>query len=206
MHPLLRSAGALLVDLDGTLLDSTAAAARAWGAFARRHGLDPAAVAHAAHGRPSRETVARLAPPGADLAAETAMVDEAGVDDTGGVVALPGAAQLLAAPPAPLAIVTSGSTALATARMHAAGLPVPDVLVSADDVRHGKPDPEPFVLAARPLGLDPARAVVIEDAPAGVAAGRAAGATVLAVRTTHDDAELVGAAAIADHIAALLAR
>lgn len=201
-HPLLDGTAALLVDLDGTLVDSNAPVRRAWAAFADRHGLDVADVLAYAHGRPSRETVARLARPGSDPAAEAALVEDQEVHDTDGVIALPGAAALLRAD-LPLAIVTSCSTALATARLRAAELPVPDVLVSSDGLERGKPDPAPFLIGADRLGIAPDRCLVLEDAPAGIAAGRAAGAIVIALRTTHADAELQEADAIVDDLSAL---
>jgi sugar-phosphatase len=199
---MLAAADAVLADLDGTLVDSAGPVRRAWDAFAQRHGLDPDEVERFAQGRPSRETVRALAPD-SDLEAETSAIEAAEIEDTGGVVALPGAAQLLSSD-RPLAIVTSCSTALATARLTAAGLEIPKVLVSSDGLERGKPDPTCFVIAARRLGLDPARCVVIEDAPAGIIAGRAAGAVVIALRTTHGDDELGEADAIADDIAELL--
>jgi sugar-phosphatase len=199
---MLADAEAVLVDLDGTLVDSAAPVQRAWTAFARRHGLDPEAVERFAHGRPSRDTVRALVPD-ADQQTEADVIEAAEIADIDGVVALPGAAQLLSID-VPLAIVTSCSTALATARLRAAGLKIPDVLVSSDGLERGKPDPTCFVIGARRLGVDPERCVVIEDAPAGIRAGRAAGAIVIAVRTTHGDDELGDADAIADDVAALL--
>jgi sugar-phosphatase len=199
---MLAAADAVLVDLDGTLVDSAGPVRRVWDAFALRHGLDPDEVERFAHGRPSRETVRALVPH-SDLDAESDAIEAAEIADTSGVVALPGAAQLLAGD-RPLAIVTSCSTALATTRLHAAGLDVPDVLVSSDGLERGKPDPTCFLIAARRLGFDAARCVVIEDAPAGILAGRAAGATVIALRTTHGDDELGDADAIVDDIAELL--
>jgi len=201
---LLHAADALLVDLDGTLVDSDAAVRRAWGAFARRHGLDVEAVHRHAQGRPSRETVRDLLPPHADHAAEAARLEHHEVHDTEGVVALPGAHELLTGE-RPLAIVTSCSTALAHARLDAAGLPRPEVLVSSDGLERGKPDPAPFLIGAQRLGVAPARCVVLEDAPAGIAAGRAAGAVVIALRTTHDEADLRDAHAIVDDLRTLLA-
>jgi mannitol-1-/sugar-/sorbitol-6-phosphatase len=198
---LLARAHAVLVDLDGTLVDSTAPVRRAWAAFAARHGLDHEAVHRFAQGRPSRETI-RLLAPHADHEAEAAAVERAEVHDTRGVFALPGALTLLAGDRL-LAIVTSCSTALAEARLRAAGLPIPPVLVSSDGLTRGKPDPTCFLIAARRLGVDPARCVVLEDAPAGVQAGRAAGATVIALRTTHTDEELRGAHAIVDDLASV---
>jgi mannitol-1-/sugar-/sorbitol-6-phosphatase len=173
---------------------------RAWAAFAGRHGLDADEVNRLAHGRPSRETVRQLTPEHADR--ESLLIEEAETTDVDGVVALPGADALLRSGRR-LAIVTSCSDALATVRLRAAGLPVPDVLVSADAVTRGKPDPEAFLLAAERLGVAPADCVVLEDAPAGIAAGRAAGCNVIALRTTHADAELAGADAIVDDLTAL---
>ena len=198
---LLAGADAVLVDLDGTLVDSSAPVRRVWSAFADRHGLDREMVHRFAQGRPSRETV-RLLAPQADQRAESAWVEDAEVRDTGGVHALPGARQLLAGA-RPLAIVTSCSTALAESRLTAAGLRTPSVLVSSDGLDRGKPDPACFLIAARMLGVDPARCVVLEDSPTGIAAGRAAGATVVALRTTHGDEQLADADAIVDDLASL---
>ena len=143
-----------------------------------------------------------LLAPEADLATEAALLEHSETTDTDGLIALPGAAALLRAP-LRLAIVTSGSRALATVRLRGAGLPVPELMVCSDDVGAGKPDPEPYLIGARLLGVDPSDCVVLEDAPAGITAGRAAGATVIAVRTTHTDAELADADLIVDSVAAL---
>ncbi len=198
---LIARAGALLVDLDGTLVDSTAPVRRTWSAFAARHGLDPEDVFRFAQGRPSRETIGLLAPR-ADQDLEAATVEDAEANDTDGVIALPGADALLAGH-RQLAIVTSCSSGLARARLRAAGLPAPRVVVSSDGLKRGKPDPACFLIAARRLGTEPARCVVLEDAPAGIRAGRAAGATVIALRTTHSDYELREAHAIVDNLASL---
>jgi sugar-phosphatase len=200
---LLANAAALLVDLDMTLVDSTGAVERAWTAFARRHDLDPQAVLRFAQGRPSRETVRHLLPAG-DHATEAQLLEETEVSDTEGVVALPGAHELLSSGRR-LAIVTSCSTRLAHARLRAAGLPVPEVLVSSDGLARGKPDPECFLIGARRLDVDPRACVVLEDAPAGITAGLRAGATVIALRTSHPDADLHDADAVVDDIAALIA-
>jgi sugar-phosphatase len=201
LHALLTSADALLVDLDGTLVDSSAPVRRTWAAFAGRHGLDPDYVHRFGQGRPSRDTV-RLLAPDVDVAAEAAALERAEVGDADGIFALPGARELLTGCRR-LAIVTSCSRALATVRLRAAGLPIPPVLVSADDVVQGKPDPACFVLGARRLNVDPSRCLVLEDAPAGISAGRAAGAKVLALRTTHPDHDLHEADAIVDDLRAL---
>ncbi len=201
---LLIRAAAIMVDLDGTLVDSSAPVERVWNAFAERHGLDPDEVNRFAHGRPSRETVRLLLPDG-DHETEAAKIERTEVNDTEGVRALPGAAELLRSADRPLAIVTSCSSALARARLDAAGLPIPEVLVSSDGLERGKPDPECFLLAARRLQVEPSACVVLEDAPAGVQAGVAAGARVIALRTTHPDEDLGEADAIVDHLGALLA-
>jgi sugar-phosphatase len=194
---LLARASGLLVDLDGTLVDSSPPVARVWSDFARRHRLDPEAVMRFAHGRPSRETVRLLVP--AAPAGEEAGLEDAEVNDTDGVRALPGAAELLRID-RPLAIVTSCSRRLAQARLRAAGLGVPEEMVTVDDVERGKPDPEPFRLGASRLGLAPADCLVVEDSPAGVAAGRAAGAMVLAVTGTHGHDELREADVVVDSL------
>jgi mannitol-1-/sugar-/sorbitol-6-phosphatase len=199
---LLELAEAILVDLDGTLVDSSAPVRRAWEAFAARHGLDGEDVIRFAQGRPSGETV-RLLAPDSDHDAEAAAVEGADLRDTAGLFALPGAATLLASD-RPLAVVTSCSTRLAETRLRAAGLRIPPVLVSSDGLKRGKPDPACYVIAAQRLGTDPARCLVLEDAPAGIRAGRAAGAMVVALRTTYPDDELREAHAIADDLASLL--
>jgi mannitol-1-/sugar-/sorbitol-6-phosphatase len=195
---------AILADLDGTLVDSVASSERAWSAFARRRGLDEEETHRFAMGRPTRETVALLVP-AAERDSEQEQIDRDEVDDAGSVVAYPGAAELLVGP-IPIAIVTSGSTELATARLRGAGLEAPAVLITADAITHGKPDPEPFLLGARGLGVDPARCLVLEDAPPGIASGRAAGIPVVAFRTTHPDAELEGATVVLDTLAEAVAR
>ncbi len=190
---------AILADLDGTLVDSVASSERAWGALARRRGLDEEETHRFAMGKPTRETIALLVPE-AERAAEQAQVDRDEVEDGDSVVAYPGAAELLAGP-VPIAIVTSGSTALATARLRGAGLEPPAAMITADSITRGKPDPEPFLLGAKALGVDPARCLVLEDAPAGIAAGLAAGMSVVAFRTTHPEAEIEGATVVLDTLA-----
>jgi mannitol-1-/sugar-/sorbitol-6-phosphatase len=197
----LGGAHALLVDLDGTLVDSSAPVNRAWTAFAKRHGLNPDEVHSFAQGRPSSETVALLAP-GADHAAEAALVEDAETTDTDGVFALPGAGDLLRSG-YPLAIVTSCSSQLADVRLRAAGLPRPEVVISSSMVMRGKPDPEGFLLGARRLNVTAAQCAVLEDSPVGIDAGRAAGTRVIALRTTHGDDALARADVIVDNLAAL---
>lgn len=192
----------LLCDLDGVLVDSTAAIRRTWRDWAVSHDLDPDAVEDYAKGPPATEVIAGVAP-GLSVAVEAKRVEDAEVAAAEDVTAMPGAKQLLATPDRQVAVVTSCSRRLALARMHAAGLEPPDCLVTADDVRRGKPAPDPYLLAAERLGADPASCVVIEDAPAGVAAGLAAGMTVWAVTTTHTAAQLEGAHRIESGVAAL---
>ena len=186
-----RPFAAVLFDLDGTLVDSTAAVDRSWRTWAVEHGVTgEELVAAAGHGRPAPEIVADLVGPERALAASV-RITELEVGDVGGVVQLPGVADLLAGLPRERwAVVTSCSAPLADARRHAAGLPEPSVLVTFDDVERGKPAPDCFLLGARRLGVDPADCLVVEDAPAGLAAARAAGCATLAVRTTHPEGPL----------------
>lgn len=185
----------VLFDMDGVLVDSTAAVARVWTIWARKHGLDPETVVKIAHGRPSISTIRELLPR-ADHDAEDREVERLEIEDVEGIVALPGAAELLRALPATrYAIVTSATRPLAEVRLRAAGLPVPENLVTARDVQRGKPNPDPYLMGAKILGVPPAECVVIEDAPSGVLAGKAAGARVVALRTTATGAELQEAGA-----------
>jgi len=180
----------VLFDLDGVLVDSTPAVARAWAGWAREHGFEPDEVVKKAHGRPSISTIRELLPH-ADHAAEDREMERREIADVEGVVPLPGAMELLQALPLERwAIVTSCARALAGVRISAAGLPKPKHLVTATDVRHGKPDPEPYLKGAQILGVPAGDCIVIEDAPAGIRAGKAAGARVLALRTTASDDEL----------------
>jgi len=195
----------VLFDLDGVLVDSTPAVARVWAWWAREHGFDPEEVVKKAHGRPSITTIRELLPD-ADHAAEDREVERREIADVEGVIPLPGAMELLQALPLERwAIVTSCTRALAHVRIAAAGLPKPKHLVTATDVRHGKPHPEPYLKGAQILGIPADDCLVIEDAPAGIRAGKAAGARVLALRTTASDAELqqAGADWIADDCAEL---
>jgi sugar-phosphatase len=198
------SPAAILADLDGTLVDSVASSERAWGALARRRGLDEDETHRFAMGRPTRETIALLVP-AEERVAEQAQVDRDEVDDAGSVVAYPGAAELLAGP-IPVAIVTSGSTALATARLRGAGFEVPEAMITADSITNGKPHPEPFLLGAKALAVEPGRCLVLEDAPPGIESARGAGMPVVAFRTTHPDAELERATVVLDTLAEAVAR
>ena len=198
------SPAAILADLDGTLVDSVASSRRAWGALARRRGLDEEETHRFAMGRPTRETIALLVPED-ERDAEQAQVDRDEVDDAGTVVAYPGAAELLAGP-IPVAIVTSGSSELATARLRGAGLTVPEVMITADSIANGKPHPEPFLLGAEGLGVEPGRCLALEDAPPGIESARTAGMPVVAFRTSHPDGELRRATVVLDSLAEAVAR
>jgi mannitol-1-/sugar-/sorbitol-6-phosphatase len=175
---------AVLFDLDGVLIDSTPAVARVWHRWAVEHGLDPETVIHMAHGRPSRTTIRELLPK-ADIDREDREVERREMEDLDGVVLLPGAAQLLnSLPPERWTIATSCTRALAEVRLRAAGLPIPKAMITSSDVKIGKPDPEPYLKAAAKLGFAASDCIVVEDAPAGVRAGKAAGARVIAFLTT----------------------
>jgi sugar-phosphatase len=187
---------AILFDLDGVLIDSTDSIVRHWQQWAQRHNLDLAAIMQVAHGRRTIEPMQLVAP---HLAVEEEARTFAAMEaaDTEGVVAIEGALPLLNSLPADAwAIVTSGGRNLATARLRSRGLPVPRVMVTAEDVVHGKPDPEPYAAAAHALGIATAQCVVVEDAPAGLCAARAAGMRTVAVASTHVQEELAGATAI----------
>jgi sugar-phosphatase len=177
---------ALLFDMDGVLIDSTPAVARVWHRWAVEHGFDPETVVHMAHGRPSRTTIRELLPnAGIDIDREDREVERREMDDIEGVVLLPGARQLLnLLPPERWTIATSCTRPLAEVRLRAAGLPIPKTLTTSSDVKIGKPDPEPYLKAAAKLGFAASDCIVLEDAPAGVRAGKAAGARVIAFLTT----------------------
>jgi HAD superfamily hydrolase (TIGR01509 family) len=196
---------AVISDLDGVLVDSGAAIERTWRMFAERHGLDPASVLAAGHGRRTVDLI-RLVAPHLDATAEAAEIEQEEIENVDGLRPLPGAQELVASVPADrFAVVTSGTRALALARLRAAGLPVPKVLVTAEQVEAGKPDPAGYLRAAALLGVDPAECLVLEDAPAGVAAGLAAGMTVIAVLTTNDEAALHAAHSRVPNLQALTA-
>ena len=180
------SFAALLFDLDGTIVNSIAAAERAWAAWAERHGLDVAAFLPTIHGVRGIDTITRLALPGLDPAVEAEAILQAEIEDVEGVEPIEGAAAFLASLPADRwAIVTSSPRRLALRRLAAAGLPVPAVLVTAEDVTRGKPAPDCFLLAAERLGQRIEDCLVFEDAPAGIKAAEAAGAAVVMVTATH---------------------
>jgi len=184
--PDLTSLAAVLLDMDGTLVDSDAAVERAWRAWAGEHGFDPDLVVELAQGVPSEQTIRRLLPdwPAERVRAEARRQLDRECADLAGVRPTPGAHRLLdalARRELPWAVVTSADTALARARLGQVGI-APPVLVTVDDVTRGKPDPEGYLLGAERLGVPARRCLVVEDTDAGVAAGRAAGALVASVK------------------------
>jgi len=178
---------ALLFDMDGVLIDSTPAVARVWHRWAVEHGFNPEEVVAHAHGRPSLTTVREYLP-NADHQAENREVERREIADLEGVVPLPGALDLLASlPPDRWTIVTSCTRPLAEARLRAAGLPLPKTFITSNDITHGKPHPEPYEKGAAVLGFPPAECIVLEDVPAGIRAGKAAGARVIGFKTTVEE-------------------
>jgi mannitol-1-/sugar-/sorbitol-6-phosphatase len=184
---------AVLFDLDGVLVESREATERVWLAWALKNGIGEEELRSAMHGVRSVEVVRALRPD-SDFVAEAGAIEEAQALDTQGLRAIPGAVDALhALKEECVAVVTSATRALAAARLGAVGIALPAVMVNAEDVSRGKPDPEGYRAAARRLGVDPSEALVVEDAPPGVAAGRAAGAAVVGVTSTHAAEELSAA-------------
>jgi sugar-phosphatase len=195
---------AILFDLDGVLVDSTAVAGRIWKTWAREQGLDPEYMVRFAHGRPTIETI-RLVAPLLDAQYQTAIIEDREVNDVDGLKPVPGAKELMTmVSPGRYAIVTSGSRRLATARLKAAGLPVPARMIAADDITKGKPDPEPYLAGAKLVGHQPQDCMVFEDSPAGVRSAKSAGMSVLALTTTFPAAALAEADAIVENLAAVM--
>jgi sugar-phosphatase len=173
---------AFLFDLDGTLISSTAAAERVWTRWAERHGLDVARFIPTIHGVRAPDTIRRQNLPDIDLAEEAAWVERGEIEDVDGVVPIPGALDFLKRlPPDRWAVVTSASVPLARARMAAAGVEPPAVMITAERVDRGKPDPSGYLLAAQTLGVNIKDCLVFEDAEAGITAGEAAGADVVVI-------------------------
>jgi sugar-phosphatase len=181
-----RTFGALLFDMDGTIISSVASAERVWAAWAERHGLDVAAFLPRIHGVRGIDVISQLGLPGVDPEAEVQAVLLAEMEDMGGVAPIEGATAFLASlPPDRWAIVTSSPRKLALRRLEAAGLPPPAVIVTGEDIEHGKPAPDCFLLGAKRLGRRIEDCLVFEDAPAGILAGEAAGAAVVVVTALH---------------------
>ena len=192
---------AILFDLDGVLVDSTRSVTRQWSRWAEENNLDPHKVVQIAHGVRTIEIVRRLAPH-LDAAAEVIRIEKREADDQEGVAVMPGAAELLKAiPEGRWCVVTSGTRDLATARLKLANLPTPKVLVSANDVAKGKPDPEPYLMGAKLLGMNPADCLVIEDAPAGIRAAHAGGMKAIGITSTYPASELQAADAVVQKLA-----
>jgi sugar-phosphatase len=197
---------AILFDMDGTLVDSTSVVERQWKLFAEEHGLDYAHIMKISHGRRNAETIREVAP---HLATPEifAQFDETELEDKEGVVAVKGSAGLLGKLEAnEWAVVTSASRALARSRLQAVHLPVPRVLIGADDVHAGKPHPEGYLAAARRLGLERESCVVFEDTQPGLQAARAAGMRAFGITTTFPHARLAPADCVADFSAVALER
>jgi mannitol-1-/sugar-/sorbitol-6-phosphatase len=193
---------AWLFDLDGTLIDSMSCIEIAWKIWCQSHGLKVEDVMHQAHGKRTADSLKIILPSG-NLAEETAFMENLECELVEGLVAIPSARQLLETISGnPWAIVTSGSKRLATHRIEHTGIPKPKVLINGDDVTNGKPNPEGYLMAANRLNIRPSDCIVVEDAVAGVRAGKAAGMTVVAVAFTHSVEELQEA----DHIYESLAQ
>ncbi|WP_426975998.1 HAD-IA family hydrolase [Pseudarthrobacter sp. O4] len=189
---------AILFDMDGTLVDSTAVVERTWRNFAAIHDLDAKTVIGHAHGRPTAETVSFFIGNPEVAESETARITQAESIDTEGVTEIPGAAAVLEAlADQKWAVVTSAGTNVARARMKACGLVLPKVFVTVEDINVGKPHPEGYLLACTRLGVEPQRCLVFEDAGPGIAAGLASGASVVVVGG-YQGSETAGLRAISD--------
>ncbi|MBX8489974.1 HAD-IA family hydrolase [Pseudomonas cichorii] len=177
---------AFLFDMDGTLLNSVICAERVWAKWARKHGIDVETFLPTIHGVRSIDTVRQQNLPGIDAEQEAEAISQAEIEDVEGVIAIEGVAAFLASlPKERWAMVTSAPLALAQARMDAAGLTLPDIVITAEDVTQGKPAPDGFLLAAQRLGVAAQDCLVFEDAPAGIAAAKAAGASVVVITAAH---------------------
>jgi sugar-phosphatase len=192
---------AILFDLDGVLVDSTGSVTRQWRLWAQENNIDPDHAAKIAHGMRTIEVVRRLAPH-LDAKAEVVRIEKREAEDREGVVVMPGAAELInSVPDGRWCVVTSGTRYLATSRLRLANLPMPRVLVSADDVTKGKPHPQPYLKGARLLGMNPAECLVIEDAPAGIRAAHAGEMKVIAITSTYPASALVEADTVVEMLA-----
>lgn len=177
---------AFLFDMDGTLLNSVISAERVWAKWAQKHGIDVDTFLPTIHGVRSIDTVRRQNLPGIDAEQEAEAISQAEIEDVEGVVAIEGVAAFLASLPRDRwAMVTSAPLALAQARMGAAGLELPEIVITAEDVTQGKPAPDGFLLAAQRLGVTAQDCLVFEDAPAGIAAAKAAGTSVVVITAAH---------------------
>lgn len=181
-----KSYAAFLFDMDGTIMNSIVSAERVWGDWARRQGLDVEKFLPTMHGARGIDTIRNLNLPGVDPEAEAAWIEKEEIADVAGVVPLPGAIDFLASLPTDRwAIVTSSPIALARARLKEAGIMMPRFIVTAEDVKVGKPNPQCYILGAERLGVSTHDCLVFEDVPAGIKAGEAAGADVMVITATH---------------------
>jgi sugar-phosphatase len=197
-----RAFGAFLFDMDGTVLNSIAAAERIWSAWAVRHGVDVETFLPTIHGARAIDTINRLNLPGVDAEAQAAFITQAEIEDVEGIVEIPGAAAFLdSLPKERWAMVTSAPRDLALRRMAAAGIPAPAVMITAEDVQAGKPDPAGYLLAAQRLGLEPRECLIFEDATVGIQAAEAAGAPLMIITTTHQHALETAHATLASYAA-----
>lgn len=202
-----REYAAFLFDMDGTILTSIKSAERVWSAWALRHGLDPVSFVPTVHGKRTEDTIRKLGLPGVDPVAEALGIALAEIDDVADIEEIAGVGRFLASLPTDRwAIVTSASRTLATARIAAAGLPLPPLLVSAEDVKRGKPNPDPFLLGAQKLGVAPQDCLVFEDTTIGLAAAEAAGMDSLVVTATHTHPVETHSHPIADYADLLVVR
>jgi mannitol-1-/sugar-/sorbitol-6-phosphatase len=189
---------AILFDLDGVLVDSTRSVDRQWRTWAREQGIDEEKVVSIAHGVRTIEVVRAMAPQ-LNAEAEVHKLEAREAADHDGVTVMPGAVELVQAiPEGRWCVVTSGTRLLANARLKLAGIPLPRVLITADDVANGKPHPGPYLRAAELLGVAPADCLVIEDAPAGIQSAHGAGMKVIGLTSTYGAAELSKADAVVD--------
>jgi sugar-phosphatase len=197
---------AILFDLDGVLVDSTGSVDRQWRAWAREQGIDEQKVIDVAHGVRSIEVIRRVAPH-MDAETEVLRLEQREADDHDGVSLMPGAVELVGSiPEGQWGVVTSGTRLLASARLQWAGLPLPRVLVTAEDVTHGKPDPEPYLRGAQLLGAKPEDCLVIEDAPAGIQSAQAGGMKVVGLTSTYGAPQLQAADAVVQKLAQVQVR
>ena len=190
------SCGAILFDMDGTLVDSTQCDEQIMGSWAEKHGLDREFVLQVSLGRRTIDAI-REAAPHLNVEEEARGIDAQELVEREGITEIRGAQNLLRRlKPHQWAIVTSASRALATFRLGCAGLPLPQLLVCGDEVTNGKPDPEGYLKAAQQLGVSPARCLVVEDTPAGILTGRSAGMNILDLTTTYAPEKLLGATTV----------
>lgn len=194
---------AIIFDLDGVLVDSSAVVEKHWQEWADRHDLDMAQISPIMHGRRAVETMALVAPH-LDIEAETAWMEAAEVTESEGLLSIEGAERLLhSLPPGTWGVATSGTRPIALARLRTVGFPIPEVLVTADDVQRGKPAPDAYLMAAEKLGVAPQHCIVFEDAPAGIEAALAAGMRVIALTTSHHAEALQRADVVVKNLSAL---